>query len=92
MTAGKFKFPTYKTSKPIWGNNEDILTATLTWTGTADNILFSLGISETYDGVYTFEEVSASIKHTFTASGKWIKWRAVGIKAFVDYIDVQVNS
>ena len=87
-------------SKPFWGNNEAITTAKLTITGSGDDFEISLGLSDTYDGTYTYEAVSGfdasqgtnSLSHTFTATGKWIKWKAVGLNYTVTKLEITPNT
>ena len=87
-----FHFPKTYESKPFYGDNQKIASATLTYTGTIDQVKFWLGVSDFYDGTYIYEEVTPSVLHTFTASGKWLKWRALGSNGALTKIQVVVNT
>ena len=86
-----FHFPKITESKPFFSNNVNIDIAVLTYIGTIDQIKFSLGLSDTYDGTYTYEEVTVNETHSFTATGVWIKWRAIGLAGFISQIKVKIN-
>jgi len=79
-------------SKPFWGNDVEIDTATATITGAGTSLTFELGLSPNIDGVYTYEEVTSGVKHTFTANGKWIRWKATGTNFTITNIQVQINT
>jgi len=80
-------------SLPFWGNDVNIANATPVVTGSgAGSITISLGLSDTYGGTYTYETVTSGVKHTFTATGKWIKWRIVGETYTVTKLEVTINT
>ena len=91
---GKFAFPKTRTSLPFWSNNVNITKAKLTWTGSANQIKWELGVCETYEGTYVWEEVQNATEYTFTGltTGKWIKWRGTGVEAIVTKIEVEING
>jgi len=94
MAKIKFDFPSFKAqeSNPIWGNNEAITTAKPIWVGSGDFLDFRLGLSDNVDGPYTYEEATSGAIHTFTATGKWIKWKAIGNNYTITNIEIEVNA
>jgi len=92
MASGEWKFPKTHESLPFWANNEDITHAIATLTGSGTDIKIYLGLSATKDGTYTFEEVTPGAQHNFVATGKWIKWRAVGVNYVLTKLEVDVNA
>jgi len=79
-------------SEVIFANGLDIDTARMSVTfssGTAD---LYLGLSNTWDGVYSWEQVTNNVNHTFSNSGKFLKWKVQGASAVISRIEVQANS
>jgi len=79
-------------SKIIWADNEAIATATADFTIDAGSPDLYLGVSNTWDGIYTWEQVTNRVRHNFTASGKFLKWKVEGTGVTISRIEVQVNS
>lgn len=92
MASGEWKFPKTHESLPVWANNEDITHAVASLVGSGTEIKIYLGLSATKDGTYAFEEVTPDVQHNFTAAGKWLKWRAVGVNYVLSQLDVSVNT
>lgn len=86
-----FHFPKTMISKPFFSNNINIDTATLTYTGSLDQVQFSLGLSATYGGTYIWEDVDPADVHSFTTTGVWAKWRAVGLNGSISEINIAIN-
>ena len=91
--AGGWVFPKTKESNVIFADNVNISTAKVTITGSGSDIRFFLGLCDTWDGTYTYEEVSSisGDTHTFTATGKFLKWKAVGSDYTITKIEIEVN-
>lgn len=95
MTGGGFSFPTEQESKVIFANDANILSAKATLTGSGSGIRIWLGLADTANGTYTWEEailVDNISNHTFTATGKFLKWKLVGVKYTLTRLEVEVTT
>lgn len=79
-------------SKVIYADNHLILTATPNFTIDIGSPSLFLGVSNAWNGIYTWESVTNNIQHTFIANGKFLKWKVEGSSATISRIEVQVNS
>jgi hypothetical protein len=81
---------TYQISDIIWADDVSILNAKLSVTLDSGSPILYLGISDTWNGVYIYEEITNDVTHVFTATGKFLKWKIIG-SCVVSYIEAQVN-
>lgn len=87
-------FPTQMSSTCIWCNDEVIVSATPTITGSgAGSVDIYLGVCDTIDGAYTWEgPIQSGTEHTFADTGKkFIAWKLIGVDYIVTNFEVVIN-
>jgi hypothetical protein len=85
-------FPKYHESIPFWYNDETITSAKATWTGSGSQFMLYLGTSSSFSGSYAWEEVTNGVAHSFVATGKFIKWKAVGLSYSLTSLSIVINA
>ena len=94
MPEGEFQFPSFQESKTVFFNDVTVTAATptLTFTGSASDLDFFMGLANTDGATPTWEgPVTSGTKLTVVATGKFLKWKAVGVNVTITKIEIQVN-
>lgn len=75
----------------VYGDDVSFTRGKLTATATG-TIVWSLGVSNSNDGTgITWETVTNGSWHTFSASGKWLYWKASSSDGSITDIRVEVD-
>ena len=86
-------------SEVVYMDNVNITSAKLiadVATQGTDQIVFYMAVSATEGGTFTFEEVTNNVNHFFSATGLWLKWKAVftgtlGNSTYFENLKIQIT-
>ena len=96
---GEFPIERIAQSEAIYMNDVNITSAKLiadVAIQDTDQIIFYMAVSATESGTYTFEQVTNNVSHVFSATGKWIKWKArflgyAGNSTYFENLRIQIE-